>query len=97
MVRNVLLMKLTEQGVKDIKEAPNRIERAIQGFEKMGGKLEGFYAITGEYDYLAVGEMPSEEAWLVFVMSLSALGNVKVMTCRAYSKEEFAAAIAKLP
>ncbi len=97
MVRNVLLMKLTEQGAKDIKAAPQRIEQALQGVDKIGGKLLGFYAITGEYDYLAIGEMPSDEVGLTFVLGLSALGNVKVTTCRAYSKEEFAAAIGRLP
>ena len=97
MVRNVLLMKLTEQGAKDIKAAPQRIEQAVQAVEKMGGKLVDFYAITGEYDYLAIGELPSAEAVMMFVAGLTALGNVKVTTCTAYTKEEFAAIISKLP
>ena len=33
MVRMVLLMKLTEQGAKDIKGAPQRIEQALQSVE----------------------------------------------------------------
>ena len=97
MVRNVLLMKLTEQGAKDIKAAPQRIETALKAYEQIGGKLLGFYAITGEYDYLAIGEAPSDEVGMTFVAGLTALGNVKVTTCQAYTKEEFAAIIAKLP
>lgn len=80
MVRNILLMKLTEQGTKDIKGAPARIENSLKAFEQIGGKLLGFYAITGEYDYIAIGEMPSEEAGLAFNLGLTALGNVKVTT-----------------
>ena len=97
MVRKILLMKLTDQGVKDIKNAPQRIEQAIATFEKMGGKMIGFYAVTGEYDYIAIVEMPSDEVGMTFVAGLTALGNVKVSTCRAYSKEEFATIIGKLP
>jgi len=97
MVRNVLLLKLTDQGAKDIKAAPQRIEQAIKGFEKMGGKVLGFYVITGEYDYIAIGEMPSDEVCLTFVAGLTAQGNVKVTTCRAYTQQEFASIIAKLP
>jgi uncharacterized protein with GYD domain len=97
MARSVLLMKLTEQGAKTIKEAPQRIEQALKGFEKMGGKLLGFYVITGEYDYVAIGEMPSDEAALTFVLGLTAQGNVKVTTCKAYTQQEFAAIIKKLP
>src|SRR4030042_1141805 len=97
MVRMVLLLKLTEQGAKDIKAAPQRIEQAIKTFEKMGGKVLGFYIITGEYDYIAIGEMPSDEVCLTFVAGLTAQGNVRATTCRAYSQQEFAAIIAKLP
>ena len=97
MVRMVLLLKLTEQGAKDIKAAPQRIEQAIKTFEKMGGKVLGFYVITGEYDYIAVGEMPSDEVGMTFVMGLTAQGNVKVTTCRAYSQQEFAAIVGRLP
>ena len=66
MVRNILLMKLTEQGAKDIKGAPARIENALKGFEQIGGKLLGIYAVTGEYDYIAIGELPSDEAGVIF-------------------------------
>jgi uncharacterized protein with GYD domain len=97
MVRNVLLMKLTEQGAKDIKGAPKRIEEALKGFAKIGGKLLAFYAITGEYDYIAIGEVPSDEVGLTFVLGLTAPGNVKVTTCRAFTQQEFAAAVGKLP
>ena len=97
MVRNMLLMKLTEQGVKDIKNAPQRIEQAIKTLEKMGGKVIGFYAVTGEYDYIAIGEAPNEEVGMAFVMGLSALGNVRTTTCKAFTKEEFAEILKKLP
>ena len=97
MVRRILLMKLTDQGVKDIKNAPQRIEQAIKTYEKMGGKMVGFYAVTGEYDYIAIGEAPSEEVGMTFVMGLSSLGNVRTTTCKAFTKEEFAEMVKKLP
>jgi len=97
MVRRILLMKLTDQGVKDIKNAPQRIEQAIGAFEKMGGKMVGFYAVTGEYDYIAIGESPSEEVGMTFVMGLSMLGNVRSTTINAFTKEEFAEMVKKLP
>ena len=97
MVRKVLLMKLTEQGAKDIKGAPQRIEQSLQAFAKIGGKLLGFYAVTGEYDYISIGEVPSDEIGMTFVAGLTSLGNVKVTSCNAYTKEEFAKIIGKLP
>lgn len=97
MVRKILLMKLTEQGAKDIKGAPQRIEQAIKAFEKIGGKLLGFYVVTGEYDYISIGEMPSDEVGTTFSIGLTSLGNVRVTSCTAYTKEEFANMVQKLP
>jgi uncharacterized protein with GYD domain len=97
MANYVILMKLTDQGAKAIKDAPGRIEAGIKGFEKMGGKISGFYAVMGEYDYVAVGEAPSDEVTTTFALALGSLGNVKTTTLRAYTKEEFAAMVKKLP
>jgi uncharacterized protein with GYD domain len=91
------LYKLTDQGAKAIKDAPGRIEAAIKAFEKMGGKLIGFYAVTGEYDYIIIGEATSDEITTTFSLLLTSLGNVRSTTLRAYTKEEFAAIVNKLP
>lgn len=47
------LMKFTEQGSKDLKGAPQRIEAAIRAWELMGGKFLAVYFLMGEYDYVA--------------------------------------------
>ena len=97
MIRKIIFMQLTDQGVKDIKNAPQRIDQAIKTFEKMGGKILCFYAVTGKYDYIAVGESPNEEVGMAFVMGLSSQGNVRTTTSNAFTREEFAAMVNKLP
>ena len=97
MPNYVILMKLTDQGAKTIKDAPGRMEAGIKAFEKMGGKVIGFYAVMGEYDYVGVGEAPSDEVATAFALAIGSLGNVKTTTLRAYTKEEFAAMVKKLP
>ena len=91
------LYKLTDQGIKAIKEAPGRVEAAIKGAEKMGGKVIGFYVVTGEYDYIAIGEFPSDEVATTFALALGSLGNIRTTTLRGFTKEEFAAMVKKLP
>ena len=91
------LYKLTDQGIKAIKEAPGRVEAAIKGAEKMGGKVIGVYVVMGEYDYVIIGEFPSDEVATTFALALGSLGNVRTTTLRAYTKEEFAAMVKKLP
>ena len=97
MVTNVMLMKLTHEGARHIKDAPDRIKAAISSFEAMGGKVIAFYAVTGEYDYVAIGEAPNDDVAFAFVVGLTAQGNVKSTTMRAFSVDQFAAVIGRLP
>jgi uncharacterized protein with GYD domain len=91
------LYKLTEQGVKDIKNAPGRIEEGIKAFERMGGKVLGFYAVMGEYDYVAIGEAPSDEVAMTFALALGSSGNVRTTSLKAFTKEAFTEMVKKLP
>ena len=90
-------MKFTNQGIKDIKNAPRRIKEGIKAWEAMGGKLIGFYAVMGKYDYVAIGEAPSDEVAMAFNLSLGSFGNVRTTTLRAFTDEEFAEMVKKLP
>ena len=97
MATYILLMKLTDQGIKEVKSAPQRIEAAIKEFEAMGGKLIGFYIVMGEYDYVAIGEAPNDETALAFLLGLGSAGNVRTTTLKAFTREQFAAIVGKLP
>jgi len=97
MVTYIVLMKLTDQGIKDIKNAPQRIDAAAKALEAMGGKMTGFYLTMGEYDYLVIGEGPSDEVGMTFLLGLGASGNVKTTTLKAFTKEQFAEMVKKLP
>jgi uncharacterized protein with GYD domain len=90
-------MKLTDQGAKAIKDSPARIEAGVKGWESMGGKMLGFYVTMGDYDYIAVGEAPSDEVAAAFVLSLGALGNVHTTTLKAFPSEQFANIVKMLP
>ena len=97
MVTYVVLMKLTDQGIKDIKNAPQRVEANAKAMEAIGGKMTGFYLTMGEYDYVAIAEMPSDEVGMTFLLGLGAAGNVKTNSMRAYTREQFAEFVKKLP
>lgn len=91
------LFKLTDKGIQKIKDAPARIEEAFKRVEEMGGKLIDFYAVMGEYDYVGIAEFPSDEAQITFALALGSRGDTRGMTLKAFSKEEFAKIVEKLP
>ena len=91
------LYKMTDQGIKDVKNAPSRVEEAIKGVQAMGGKVLGVYIVMGEYDYVTIGEFPSDEVATAFALALGSRGNVRTTSLRAFTKEEFAEIVKKLP
>jgi uncharacterized protein with GYD domain len=91
------LYKMTEKGAGDIKKAPERMQEAINAWESMGGTTHVAVATLGEYDYISVGEAPSDEVAAMFAAALSSQGFVTTTTLRAFKPEEFAALLAKLP
>ncbi|HEY93410.1 MAG TPA: GYD domain-containing protein [Dehalococcoidia bacterium] len=97
MPRYIALMKLTEQGIKNIKNAPQRLEEAVAGMEKMGGKMLEFYATMGEYDYVAVSDWPDDDTAMTFLLMLGSLGNVRTTTLKAWDAQQFGGLIQKMP
>jgi uncharacterized protein with GYD domain len=97
MPKYVTLLKMTEQGSKDIRNAPERIENGMKLLEKMGGKLIGLYLVMGEYDYVGIGECPSDEVATAFALALSSGGNLKTTTLKAFPKEQIPGIIRMLP
>lgn len=93
----VILMNLTEQGIKTIKDAPARMEESTKALEAAGGKLLGFYTVFGPYDYVAIAEGPSDEVAMAQLLALGMGGNVTTMTLKAFTPEEFTEILKMLP
>ena len=93
----VILMNLTDQGVKSIKEAPARIQATAKAVEATGGKLVSFYVTMGQYDYVAIAEGPTDENAMAQLLALGQQGNVRTTTLKAFNQEQFAGILQKLP
>jgi uncharacterized protein with GYD domain len=93
----ITLYKFTDQGIKGIKDIPQRMEDAIKNYEAMGGKVIGLYTVMGEYDIIGIGEAPSDEIAMTFLLALGSRGNVRTTTLKAFTKKQFAAMVKKLP
>ncbi|MBN1614618.1 MAG: GYD domain-containing protein [Deltaproteobacteria bacterium] len=93
----ITLCKLTDQGVKDIKNAPKRIRSAQKMAEKVGGKITGFYLTIGDYDYIAISEAPNDEVACTFLLDLGTTGLLRTTTLKAFTLEEFTDIVKKLP
>ena len=97
MAQYVLLMNLTEAGARSAKDMPARIAEGMRAWEAMGGKTLSFHVTMGPYDYVAVGEAPSDEAAAAYALALAAQGNVTTLSMKAFTPDEMGAVVTKLP
>ena len=93
----ILLIKLTDQGSKDIKETLKDQEQALKMGEKMGVKFHGVYTVMGEYDVVTIFYFFFDEVALTGILAASASGNIRTTTLRAFTQEEFGEIVKKLP
>ncbi len=68
-----VLMKYTPQGLANIKESPERIKQGRALVEKLGGRVVGVWVTMGEYDLIAIGEFPNDQAVATWALSLAKL------------------------
>ena len=92
----VTLYKWTDQGVRNIKNAPARFQAAKKLTESMGGKLLGLYVTMGEYDVVSVTEGPSDEISSAIALSIALKGNAMTTTMRAFTESEFSEIVKKI-
>ncbi|MBP1622249.1 MAG: hypothetical protein H6Q07_269 [Acidobacteria bacterium] len=92
----VVLYKFTDQGIKNIKDSPKRLQAGIKAFEAKGGKVLGAYYTMGEYDLVTIGEIADEQAGLAHTLAQTAMGHVKSTTLRGFTAVEFSDVIEKM-
>ena len=93
----ISLLRYTEQGIKNIKEGPSRLDAAKDAFRSMGAQLKAFYLVTGQYDAVSIAEAPNEETVARVMLAIGSKGNVRTETFRAFDEAEYRKIIASLP
>ena len=58
----ISLLRYTQQGITAIKQGPTRLDAAKQAYKKAGGELKTFYLTIGQYDAVAIAELPDDTA-----------------------------------
>jgi uncharacterized protein with GYD domain len=83
------LINFTDQGIRNIKESPKRLDATKRALQKLGGELKSFYLTQGSFDGVLIYEVPNEQAMTTFLLTTGAAGNVRTNTVRAFTEEEY--------
>ena len=90
------LVSWTEQGIRNINEAPQRIDAFRKTVEAAGGKLTGFYVTMGKYDIVTIVDAPSDEAIAKIALNTGSKGSVRTETIKAFTEQEFRNILSRL-
>ena len=97
MATYIVLINYTDQGIRNIKDSPQRADAARQALSDMGGEMKELYMTMGGYDLVVVSEAPSDDVMAKFALKIGSLGNVRTTTLKAFTEAEYRGIIQSLP
>lgn len=90
----ISLVNWTDQGIKNVKESPGRLDAARQLAKKYGCQMTHFFMTIGAYDMVAMLEAPDDESAAKFSLALASGGSVRTTTLKAFSEDAYRKIIA---
>ena len=91
------LIKLTDQGIRNVKETTKRAKSFREMAEKAGVKVREILWTMGRYDLVLVIDAPNDETISRLTLGLGMGGNVKTETLKTFSAQEMDQILKGLP
>ncbi|MDI7860939.1 GYD domain-containing protein [Rhizobiaceae bacterium n13] len=96
MTTYIVLINWTEQGIKNVRDSPRRLDAAKKLLSDMGGSFKQFYLTMGDHDMVAVCEAPDDAVAARFALVLGMGGNVRTRTLKAFPEAAYREIITSL-
>lgn len=96
MATFITLMNFTDQGIRNVKDTPDRYAAFKATAEKLGIAIKSVYWTVGHYDLVLIVE-GSDEAVTAALLKMGSLGNVRTQTLRGFSADEMKKIIGNMP
>ena len=96
MVTYVMLLNWTDQGIRNVKDSPKRLDAVKKLAKDLGGEVKSFYMTLGAYDVVLIVEMPNNDKLASFGLKLGLLGNMRSTTLKAFPEDDYRRIIAGL-
>ena len=97
MATYLMLGNYTDQGIRNARLLPRRVNAAKKLAKSFKGTLKQVCLAMGAYDMIATAEFPNDEALAKFMLALGSMGNIRTTTLRVFPEAEFRQIIKALP
>jgi uncharacterized protein with GYD domain len=85
----VMLANWTDQGARQVKDSPKRVEAAKKSLTDMGGEFKSLYMTMGDYDLVVIYEAPDDAVAARFTLLLGQQGAVRTRTLKAFPEAAY--------
>ncbi|HVH76068.1 MAG TPA: GYD domain-containing protein [Stellaceae bacterium] len=92
----IMLANWTDQGARQVRDSPKRVESAKKALAEMGGEFKSLYMTMGDYDLVAVYEAPDDAVAARFTLLLGQLGTLRTKTMKAFPEAAYREIMASL-
>ena len=96
MTTYIMLANWTDQGIRNVKDSPRRLDAARKILKEMGGDFTTFFLTMGDYDIVAIYEASDDAVAARFTLQLGMIGNVRTRTLKAFPESAYREIIASL-
>lgn len=93
----ICFLNWTDEGAKSVKNMADRHDAAHSLAASLGGKIVNAYVTTGQYDVVAILDMPDGNAMAKFALTVGTRGQARTTTVRAFPQDEISQIAASLP
>ena len=96
MTTYIVLANWTEQGIRNVKDSPKRLDAAKKALQEVGGEFKTIFMTLGDYDLIGVYEAPDDAVAARFTLQLARLGNIRTRTLKAFPESAYREIIGSL-
>ncbi len=97
MSTHILLLKMTTEGARALKDSQSRSTHVQGIIQSLGGRVVSSYALFGPRDFLLIIEGLDDEDMMRVVLSAATLGSVATETIKAIPLDRFYEIVGELP
>jgi uncharacterized protein with GYD domain len=89
MTTYIMLANWTDNGARNVKDSPTRLDAAKKALGSMGGEFKSFFMTMGDYDIVAVYEAPDDAVAARFCLQLGMQGSIRTRTLKAFPEAAY--------
>ena len=85
----IMLSNWTDQGIRHVKDSPDRLDAARKLCNQHGAEITAFYMTLGAYDMVIIIDAPNDDAFAKLAISIAKGGNIRSASLKAFDEDQY--------